>query len=53
MLVTLLCILFCKDLQLEGLTLQILFNWYCNHPFLFMMAASEIIQCYTSTTVRK
>ena len=43
MIITLLCIIFSKTLSLKGLTLPILFDWYCYHPFLFMFAIAEII----------
>lgn len=42
MIITLLCILFSKVLVFKGLTLQILFDFYSRHPFLFMMAVGEI-----------
>lgn len=42
MLITLLCIIFASDLSFNGLTLPILFDWYCLHPFLFMLALSDI-----------
>lgn len=41
MIVTLLCILFSNNLNFDGLTLQTLFEWYCNHPILFMLAVCE------------
>jgi len=41
MIVTLLCIMFSKILNFDGLTLQTLFEWYCNHPILFMLAMCE------------
>ena len=44
MIITLLCILFSKNLSFNGLTLPILFEWYCNHPFLFMFVMGEIFQ---------
>ena len=37
MIVTLLCIAFSSILNFDGLTLQTLFEWYCNHPFLFIL----------------
>ena len=43
MLITLLCIIF-SDLKFDGLTLPVLFEWYCNHPFLFLFAVSEIVE---------
>lgn len=43
MFITLLCIFFANDLTLYHLTLQTLFNWYCNHPLLFMMAVTELM----------
>ena len=47
MIVTLLCIIFSKSLSLDGLTLPVLFNWYCNHPFIFMLAVGEVISLNT------
>lgn len=41
MILTFICIIF-SSLQFDGLTLPILFQWYCNHPFLFMLALGEI-----------
>ena len=38
MIITLLCIIFSNDLSFSNLTLQALFQWYCNHPFLFILA---------------
>lgn len=51
MIVTLLCIAFSQTLNFEGLTLSILFDWYCNHPFLFLLALGEML--YTNVTVRR
>ena len=45
MFITLLCVFFASDLSLEGLTLQTLFQWYCLHPFLFITALMEIVEC--------
>jgi hypothetical protein len=42
MILTLLCVIFSHTLNFDGLTLPILFQWYCNHPFLFMLALGEI-----------
>lgn len=47
MIVTWLCILFSKTLALKGLTLYNLFEWYVNHPFLFMLAFSELFSVST------
>lgn len=44
MITTLLCIVFAFDLTFKGLTLPILFNWYCLHPILFIIAVYEIIR---------
>lgn len=44
MFITLLCIMFSNSLNFDGLTLPILFQWFCNHPFLFMFAIGEIFQ---------
>ena len=43
MVVTMICIVFSDSLHLSNLTLPILFDWYSNHPFLFMLALSEIV----------
>ena len=43
MFITILCIFFANHLTLYHLTLQTLFKWYCNHPFLFMMAVTELM----------
>lgn len=43
MIVTLLCVFLSKTLALKGLTLYNLFEWYVNHPFLFMLAFSELV----------
>ena len=42
MFIALLCVIFAKDLSFSGLTLPVLFTWFCNHPFLFIFALSEI-----------
>jgi hypothetical protein len=42
MLITILCITF-GSLTFKGLTLQALFAWFCNHPFLFFMALNELV----------
>ena len=47
MIVTLLCIFLSKTLALKGLTLYNLFEWYVNHPFLFMLAFSELVSVST------
>lgn len=52
MIITLLCILISKTLNFDGLTLSILFEWYCRHPFLFIFAISECFQ-YTVNVSRK
>ena len=44
MFITLLCIMFSKSLTFIGLTLQVLFEFYLRHPFLFMMALSNTVQ---------
>ena len=44
MFITLLCILFSNNLNFDNLTLTSLFNWYVNHPFLFMYAFSETVR---------
>ena len=41
--ITLLCVIFSKTLSLNGLTLPILLEWYCHHPFLFMLAISTTL----------
>lgn len=41
MILTFICIIF-SSLHFDGLTLPMLFQWYCNHPFLFMLALGEI-----------
>lgn len=53
MIITLLCIIFSNSLSLNGLTLPVLFDWYCNHPFLFMLAVSETVSFFISTTKSK
>lgn len=42
MLITLLCIIFLSDLSFNHLTLQTLFQWYCNHPLLFIFAFCDL-----------
>ena len=46
MLTTLLCILFSDTLNFDGLTLQSLFQWYNNHPFLFMLVVAEVVNMF-------
>ena len=41
---TLIFIALFKDLCFDNLTLTSLFNWYINHPFLFMLAVSEVVR---------
>jgi hypothetical protein len=43
MFIILLCILFSGTLNFDNLTLISLFNWYVNHPFLFIFAIYNII----------
>lgn len=43
MFTTLLCIMFSSTLNFDNLTIQTLFEWYCQHPFLLMFAISEIL----------
>lgn len=47
MIITLLCIIFSSKLTFGGLTLPVLFDWYCYHPFLFMFAYVEIVSMAT------
>ena len=42
MIITLLCIIFSSDLSFGNLTLQTLFQWYCNHPLLFILAFCDL-----------
>ena len=42
MFITLLCVMFSSTLNFDNLTIQSLFDWYCQHPFLLMFAISEI-----------
>jgi len=41
---TLIFIAFSKSLCFDNLTLTSLFDWYISHPFLFMLAFSEIVR---------
>lgn len=52
MIITLLCLLFSNTLNFDGLTLQSLFQWYSNHPFLFMMATSELVSVSVNVKAR-
>lgn len=52
MFTTLLCIAFFKDLSFDGLTLQTLFNWFCGHPFLFLLVFIELLTCKIKISVR-
>lgn len=42
MFITILCVLCSQALDFDHLTLPILFNWYCGHPFLFMFMICEL-----------
>ena len=53
MIITLLCIAFSQTLNFEGLTLPILFDWYCNHPFLFLLAVGETLCTNVSVRSKK
>lgn len=43
MIITLLFVMVAKEISLDGLTLQSLFQAYCNHPFWFIIALIEMI----------
>lgn len=42
MITVLLCVAF-GSLTFKGLTLPLLFGWFCGHPFLFLVAVWELI----------
>jgi hypothetical protein len=41
MIVILFCVAFSSCLNFDGLTLQTLFEWFLNHPILFLLAIWE------------
>lgn len=45
MLLTFLFVAFSQQLTFNHLTLQILWQWYCQHPFCFLFALSEMLSC--------
>ena len=52
MFITLLCIIFSETLKFDGLTVIKLWEWFNLHPFLFMLALSEIIAEFISSSKR-
>lgn len=52
MIITLLCIIFNETLNLDGLTVIKLWEWFNLHPFLFMLALSEIMAEFISSSKR-
>lgn len=43
MFLTFLFVALSQQLTFNHLTLQILWQWYCNHPFLFLMVCGELM----------
>lgn len=43
MFLTFLFVTFSQQLTFKHLTLPILWQWYCNHPFLFLMVCGELM----------
>ena len=43
MFLTFLFVTFSQQLTFKHLTLPILWQWYCNHPFCFLFALSEML----------
>ena len=43
MFLTFLFVTFSQQLTFKHLTLPILWQWYCNHPFLFLAVCGEMI----------
>lgn len=43
MIVILLCVAFSSILNFDGLTLQTLFEWFSNHPILFLLTIYEFL----------